>query len=442
MNFRSTTNESRSNIEYSADAADGKHYGIIKEGSKYYIKVCKDIERKHLAESYDYIHGITSKKENEYKSYNDASKQFELKMMSLNEAYGGNNRTSTLDFKKDEKVFATLTEEARKELNRMHAILENSMTIGFNNTGNPEAPKTAKFNPSIGEPFEEKADAELDKDFKATANNPEKQGTPFEKEEKVSDSDMESDKAPKGGEADNDMKDAEYVPNGAVAAEKPKGGKVVKVNESEEDFENIDEPEMMDDDIVVEGDIVGMEDEPEFSEELSDSDIDGMFADEGEFDPEIEDNFDIEMGSEEEVMPEDDFEAEEPMMDEMPMESKLSLKRVVESATDEVMKSLIKESKERRVNEAFQDMLTRIIKEEITNLNVFGKHPGYRKKPMTTPANKEVVKTNGDKDWNDDSAKSEKPFGSKIGSSAPFDQVVNVLTDAVMKTIKEGLKKK
>ena len=80
------------------------------------------------------------------------------------------------------------------------------------------------------------------------------------------------------------------------------------------------------------------------------------------------------------------------------------------------------------------------MKEEVTRLNVFGKHPGYRKKPMTTPANVEVA-PNGASDWNDDSTKGEEPFGKKIGSSAPYDEtVVNILTDMVYNQFKKVLK--
>ena len=82
------------------------------------------------------------------------------------------------------------------------------------------------------------------------------------------------------------------------------------------------------------------------------------------------------------------------------------------------------------------------IKEETTVLHDFGKHPGYRKKPMTHPDNNEVAPNNA-RDWNDDSAKSCEPFGKKIGSSAPFDnKVVNILVDGVMKNlIKSGIVK-
>lgn len=77
------------------------------------------------------------------------------------------------------------------------------------------------------------------------------------------------------------------------------------------------------------------------------------------------------------------------------------------------------------------------MKEEVTRLNVFGKHPGYRKKPMTHPDNVEVA-PNGARDWNDDSTKGEEPFGKQIGSSAPYtDKVINMLTDMVFNQVKK-----
>ena len=79
--------------------------------------------------------------------------------------------------------------------------------------------------------------------------------------------------------------------------------------------------------------------------------------------------------------------------------------------------------------------------EETTKLDDFGKHPAYRKKPMTTPPNADSEK-DGYKDWNDDSAKGEEPFGKKIGSSAPFDEAVRLLADAVVRQVMENIKKK
>ena len=69
-------------------------------------------------------------------------------------------------------------------------------------------------------------------------------------------------------------------------------------------------------------------------------------------------------------------------------------------------------------------------------LDVFGKTPGYRKKPMTIPTHKHKEKE-GYKDWNDDSVEGDEPFGTKIGSSAPFDKEVKVITDAIMESLQE-----
>lgn len=438
MDYKTPVNETKSDVKYSVIAADGKRYGIIKEGTKYYIKYSKP-EKKNISESYDYINGILAKKEYEYKSYDEATKHMELKMMSINEAHNGNVKTTIFDNKKNEKLFANLTESARIELNRVHSIFENANTIGKNNTGNPEAPKTASFSEKIGKPFDETAKAELDKDLNVNATDPTKQGEPFENDVTVCNSDMESDKAPKcNGEcACADYEDAKFVPDGAVANKKPSGGKVVKVNEAtvcEDDEE-----------------ILGIEDEktfePKEGEILTDETLENFMND--EYVPEDEyalDSDDLGFNEDEpyasnfdsENYNGDDFDSDLYNTYGVSNESKISLKRIVENVCDSILSS----NKRKSVKESFEDKLSRIIKEEITKLNVWGKHPGYRKSPMTVPANKEVIKTKGDKDWNHDSVKSEKPFGSKIGSSAPYDETVEAITDIVIASLKESLKKK
>lgn len=446
MGYKMPVVESKSGVEHSVVAADGKRYGIIKEGTKFYVKV-SDAAKENIAESYEYINGVLAKKENEHKSYNSASKALELKLMSLNEAYNGNVKASLFDSKSNEKMFANLTEEARKELNRMHQIFESANAIGKNNTGNPEAPKTASFSEKIGKPFDITAKAELDKDFKKTANNPESQSEPFDAEVKVTDADMESDKMP-SGEKNNceEYEDAKYVPDGSVANQKPTGGKVVKVNEAT-DFEG--------EDVIAEDDeIVGIEDENEGGENiLSDEELDSMFNDEEEMDDEYVLDAD-ELGfndseesdprfagmgvSDDEFMDSIDGEVYDDES-EFAMESKASLKRIVEGVCDAMMEQRTK----KMVKESFNDKLVRIIKEEMTNLNVWGQHPGYNKMPMTLPDNKEVIVNKGDRDWNDDSVKGSESFGKKIGNSAPFtDDVVKKITDVVLTTVKATLKKK
>jgi hypothetical protein len=80
----------------------------------------------------------------------------------------------------------------------------------------------------------------------------------------------------------------------------------------------------------------------------------------------------------------------------------------------------------------------RRINEAGTRLNVFGKHPGYRKKIMSLPrtgADREGIY----RDWNDDSVYSEQPYGEHIGSSAPFDNAVKASVDSIVESLKKKL---
>lgn len=74
-------------------------------------------------------------------------------------------------------------------------------------------------------------------------------------------------------------------------------------------------------------------------------------------------------------------------------------------------------------------------------LNDFGAHPAYRKHPMTTPPNKEVA-INGAREWDDESVQGEEPYGEKIGSSAPFDEIVDAMTESIYRALYSSKKKK
>jgi hypothetical protein len=208
-------------MEYHSLGADGKSYGIIRENQKFYIKVAPK-SKEMVVEAYEYIGGFNNKKAYEYTSYSNALKNFELKMMSINEAHNPKVNMNTQLFEANGEVMTEGTKEMMSEIarqrqimNNVAAILNESSTISCKNTGVPEAPKTTSFNDKIGKPFEVAAKAELDGDFKKTAEKPEKMGEPFGDSAKV-----------------EKEKDAQYVPSGSVANQKPKGGKVVKVDES------------------------------------------------------------------------------------------------------------------------------------------------------------------------------------------------------------------
>ena len=249
------------------EGADGKIYGIVHEGTKYYIKTCEK-GKENLSESFDYIGGWNNRKENEFSSFASAVKVMDMKLMSLNEDY---HKKMPVNESKENKFefMDDSMKEMKEDISRYSQILENidqvymnkKSGIGDRNIGVPEAPKTQEFNPKIGGPFEDTAKYEANRDNKENSKDHKSEGGPFEKDGTVDSKDMQSDKLETGkGDTVYDKK-AEYVPDNAVAAMNPAGGKVVRVNESLEG----EEPE-------------GFEVSPEV-EELSTDDILSKFDD-------------------------------------------------------------------------------------------------------------------------------------------------------------------
>ena len=107
-----------------------------------------------------------------------------------------------------------------------------------------------------------------------------------------------------------------------------------------------------------------------------------------------------------------DDEEDEDDIESLPESRKRALNPIVESVVADIKKSRLNEDK----------------------LNVFGKHPGYRKKPMSLPQTGSDKLKNA-RDWNDDSVYSEEPFGKQIGSSAPYDIVVDKISESIVKAL-------
>ena len=559
----SSNQDNNHSMEYSAKGADGRTYGIIKECNKYYIKVATPGKEK-LVEGYDYLGGFMNKGEYEYSSYSNALKQFELKMRSINEACEVKVNIDTLDPYKKEDLVIEGTQKMKDEIARQRQIMNNvcaimneSAQIGMNNTGNPEAPKTSGLDVAKSAPFTDKAEAKLDVDLKANANDPEKQGGPFGDKEKA-----------------EDYEDAKYVPDNSVANKKPSGGKVVRINEDKEDEELLldDETEEMPEEEPVDDEVEDTDFEDEdFEEDFEDEDIlpddnDDILERIAQLEAELEmlksevcgdgecEDFDLE----DEEMPE---EEEEPIQEartkgavaaakdlrnvadtrsksfknyermreiyaqlvngEVDPEMADELYQEAASLTDEIVngnegndavkdgarkllnkmfdvcdelvygaedaefdvenaeynaekdasntnwiskfnkanKDFDKPSEDDMaskfasehdgdfddmfdeddyMNESLNRLIKKMIKEEMVKLNDFGKHPGYRKKPMTLPTTGEDKNQWGE-DWNDESVYSEEPFGQKIGDSAPFEKVVSKITESVFNDIKKKL---
>ena len=591
-------------ISESIEGPDGKIYSIIREGVKYFIKTAPK-GSKLVAESFDYIGGFMNKKNNEFSSYNQASKNLELKMRSLNEAYGVNKPVEVLNPEKKETLMVEMTESMKESIARYRQIMNNASkimnensTISASNTGNPEAPKTSTFNPKLGAPYNQNANAILDKDLKMSANDPKKQGEPYGESEKT-----------------EKYKNAEYVPQGSVANQHPNGGKVVRVNEGYFTNPNIPEedqlPETPDeidlkenefeegvedyigfandeptteseedydlDNIDVDLDDIDMEDEEEEGDDEIDLDDIDTEDEEGDEEGDEEDDYELEYGSDNDEEIENlksevedlrdmvsqlmsdrdfeddtdvDYELEVDDLEDTPEESEIeescdtmneamvssspvnklhnehwpgerlqsysknrrspfgaarimmdlykkyedylndddlywievsmdafddlgkcyqSLKR--DPSRFEVLKPIIKTSykklhvfqssrlikllmdnnewemynliydKIEAIEDTFENEFNidlNLVLAEGVNLNAFGKHVGYRKKPMTLPKTKNNEKE-GYIDWNDESVYSEEPFGSKIGSSAPYDKVVEAVTTHVFENLKKKI---
>ena len=434
-------------VEYSQKAADGKTYGIIRECNKFYIKVAPKKDTEVLAEDFDYIGGINNRKENEYATYAKASKQFDLKMMSINEAHAV--KVPVEQFKEQEESDWQIneTKEMRSELNRFMQITNNVQSIlsedkqGFtmNHDKVPEAPASHPSDKKVNSPFTDTAVANGDKDFTKTATDPAKQGAPFDKDGEATNADMQSDKKPTGKTDATYTEKAQYVPDNTVADKKPSGGKVVRVTEGKRTLKLTEEQvlawnkskEYMDMSHGTEIGSTAPYEEASFDEKVNEDVVD------------VNDVAGMEMDNEDVPFPEvadggsylqfekdyNDFENNDGFDDNYDL-SDIDAENAANADMDD----------EFMFDDDFNESKNHKQQTNEIELHVFGEHPAYQKVPMTTPPATEVA-PNGARDWNDDSVKSEKPFGRQIGSSAPFDEkVLDMLADSIMEKL--GFQKK
>ena len=328
IGYDNKINESKkpSNLSYKTVGADDLVYGIIKEGNMYYIKTTEK-GKEDLIESYNYINGYNYRNENGYKSYNEATKQLELKLMSLNEAYGKKSDVSTFDTNKNKKVFAELTESARNELDRLNQIIENSKDFKPKKVGCESNCKSCKHEDK-GEPFELEATPELDKDFTSHT-------TPVKA---------------------NDFKTVKDVEKSLQS------DKMKKIHESIDDLGD-DDLELSDDDL-----------------ELSDDDLD-LGDDEVELDGDVEDT-DYELIGDTED--DDDVEMDDLLNEFLDNDSD-------ECELGKPCSTSKRALGRRKQHQTLKEAIDRIVNEELTKQSEFGEHPNYRKPFMTLNGVKDNV---------------------------------------------------
>ena len=510
-----------SSVENQKLGADGKVYGIVREGTSYYIKSAPN--KQNLVESdFSYIGGFRNRKEHQYHSFADAQKNFDMKMMSLKEAANRNDiDTSSWNLDKKEDVVVEATEKMKNELLRERQIMKNAVLINEKKAVCCDAPKAVKDNIGKGEKpqtgdAENAVDhekAELPKEMTESVVNEEEvlgwnrgndeymdksHGTeigdsaPFDDAEarNIDDGDKQVNKTGemKNGTVeegtsmhDSDNQNTPTVGVGEVGDNQPfDGEKGKQIDEAFDDFggeeegEPIDNGEELGDEIGNEGEELGDEigDEgEELGDEIGDEEADdevyeddtesrldameelisqiaaklgvteapvddAAYGDDELYDDEDTDEFGDEEG--------DDFgDEEEPIEDEMNFDVMPESRRRNGVQIFET-KAFRNAMRRQRMNEEgmkpFKDG-GRVPSGNMNKLDDFGKHPAYQKKVMELPP-KDLQEFPGYYDMNDDSVRSDAPYGEKIGDSAPFEIDPEAIDNAIAESFNRLLRNK
>lgn len=438
------------NIEYTAKGADGKSYAIVRECTKYYIKSAPAGANSVLAENYDYLGGYMNRKSHEYSSYNQAMKNFEMKLRSVNEACGGKVNTEFTNPDRKPDMIQESTAAMSKDLLRTRQIIANAAAI---NEGREcqfcgkedredELKKTSEKPAKSGEPFVDPAKAEMETPVAKTSKSPEKSGAPYDekaqvkkmqqvaescnlKEDNEDVDGSEDDETPEieGDETPENETHTENDDNMPSLADDPEDADDTDDDEeADDDIDDIDDDDDIDED-EDEDDDLGNESKEELIARIEKlekrlADLEGNEV--GDDDDEY--NLDMEDSDEE---PEDDFSGDE---DEDEYDSYDDLPDEVKDVTEPMIESIVRSyRKPLRENE----------------LHEFGNHPSYRKQPMSVPSNSDMSRNT--KDFDDESVKGSKPFGSSKGNGFPYGEKYNRLvdntTDIVMETLRKLAKK-
>ena len=495
MKYGINENASKSSaprVEYSVKAADGLTYGIVNEGTKFYIKVAPKKDTQIVNEDFDYIGGERNKKQNEYKSYSLASKNLELKLMQINESHKA-NKVIIESVKKEPAADWQIneTKEMRNAINRMNQISHNVAMIledkkdikaygekvgnvDTNWTDNDTKPNTYKEEP-VG-----KTHVAKDEDWTNDDENPSKEvkktndkigssctsdtakkTTGFTEKPKMPDTLKEGKRVIKLTEeqvlawnrSNDDYMDKSHGTE--IGSSAPFDNEVCcktsnqckdsseAVCEAEGPVHNSDTtlyPNGSTGDVSHNGDPFkeGKDSKAEADNgviaesEFDDDEIAGFDGLDDEYDdvpfPEVEDEdeYEIELDDDDATH----FLKRNDLGDSL-------LNREMSNEKTDMGQAL--NNINNAYSTAYDDMDSEGMfddEEELyeNELHDFGKHPAYRKSPFSLPANREVA-PNGARDWNDDSVEGELPYGKKIGSSAPYEKVVQVITDSIMESL-------
>lgn len=500
-------------LEYSQMGADGRTYGILREGTKYFVKVAPKKDTKVLAEDFDYIGGFMEKKP--YDSYTKASKALNLHLINLNEDAGGSKPVKPqFNLNESAEWQTPTTKETRKELNRFYELVSKVDTIlnenvhyisedkdapftetgkasynsknggghkgnigtqqplgiteeGFTNDDDKSADKkqrdyeNAKVNsfktPQMGDHNIDEDGGNAYQEKPAKVNESRKRSVKLTEEQlkqvlawrndrafvhKDVDTDRShgteiGDSAPFTDTVNESFETEEWGSEGLPS--NPGTGDAKKYPDPFDNKNGVRQPvtEDVEDEPYV-GDYSDEDDEayaryamePGIDDDERDERIYDLLGDRGE-DPEslgfANGGFgDYECGDYDEYDGTCDLNED---VDRILDDARASLDSIDDNGDvmddDDVMED-IPETDGDFPGEEDEYIF------EVT-LKDFGKHPAYRKKPMTLPANADG--SDWGEDWNDDSAKNELPYGRKIGKSDPFNKKVDEITNSVVESL-------
>ena len=486
-------NNQYSGVEYQRAGADGKTYGIVREGTKFYIKVANK-QNNVIKEDFNYIGGFRNRKDYEYSSYANALKNFEMKMSSINESVG--NRTPMVESwnpERRELLMVEATESMKREIARQREIMGNAVMIQEKKNYSvvmegegcckvdSECAKTQKNNikktsdgkgeptGNGGDPFTEKVGSEQkgtqktnvkkeykpvmegeqvlgwndNEDYLDTSNGTEiGDGAPFNKELN-SDSEMENGTVEEGVAMHNtDNQNSPEVGVNEVGDDAPFTEKAN--NELQEDDEL--DGELIDDAEPLDADAEGEDFVDDMDSDFNDEDLDDEEFDSEDLESEEFDETESRLSAIEDMITKI---AEKLGVDAFDDDSLYDDDDEKIDAEDEFDSEEIDAEDEFDDEDDFEDedeyevfesvAYRKLMKEE--NMDYFGKHPAYQKEPMDMP-NSQHQEKQGYYDMNDDSVKGEQPFGQEIGDGAPFEVDPEEITNAIAESIKRVLKKK
>ena len=544
-------------VEYEKVGADGKMYGIVREGSKYYIKTSPNKKGK-IAENYDYIGGFRNRKDNEYSSFAEAQKQFDLKMMSINEANTPDKKVVVESWNPDKQEMLTVeaTNKMKKEISRERQIMMNASRInekkeqnlkpicktgcdecgtcegdncscdpekngydfkdaqkpknsfkvakhqegdakkankGYKNVKVQEAADRLAWHTTGQDAKGNMADTYLDKSHGTTigSSSPFDDATADNIDAKAKSPVTSTSKMRNGVVKESDS--LVYDDEDTIDSPKPGTSKVGdsapfddRKKDIHEDIDDIDDDSDVEDgydDNGVDGDyddndVDGSYDDGEIADDYDDNAVDdGYDSDEDDYDSDYdadEDDFDDEdgapdpdiadlqnqvsdlnkkldaimdaVGADEPTVDTDKYQDDDLYGDEDTDDYEDDDTDVYESKSYRKMR--MNEARRARMNRRLyeSDMKpfsdgNRVPRGNMNTLHDFGKHPAYQKKVMNLPP-KDMQEFPGYYDMNDDSVRSDAPYGQKIGDGAPFEIDVDEIQNAIAESIKRHLGKK